>query len=317
MTEPTVDLRVAAVAQVGGDVRCFTLCPAVEGAALPGFTAGAHISLHLPSGLVRDYSLCSDPGEAGHWQIAVKREAEGRGGSIEVHDRLEVGETLTASHPRNTFALPDGDGPLLLLSGGIGITPILSMIPALRRAGRRFRLIHLVRDAADVPFADRMVPTGDEDMMICPRGGARFPVGAALAGLGPDWSVQCCGPMSLIEAAERQAAALNWAPGRLRREVFRAEDVAPRDGDAPIRVTIASTGQVVQVAADKTILDALLGAGVDVPFSCEEGTCGTCITRVLDGDPDHRDMVLMPHEKADHITVCCSRAKSAALTLEL
>lgn len=318
MSDPDLILQVADVADVATDVRAYRLV-AAGGGELPVFEAGAHISLHLPSGLLRDYSLCSDPADSSAWRIAVKREKDGRGGSHEVHCWLTRGARLTVSGPRNHFRLPEGDRPVLLLAAGIGITPILSMVHELRATQRRFRLVYLARDAAHAPFADELVPVADEDMSLHLRdqASARCDLRALLTGLGPHWAVQCCGPLPLIDEVEWLAKTLAWPPERLRREIFRAAEPVMTDADRPLQVRLASTGQVIPIAAGQTILTALLDAGIDVAFSCEEGTCGTCITRILEGEPDHRDSVLMPHEKADHIAVCCSRAKSDMLTLDL
>lgn len=321
MTGDLLSLRVAAVEDVARDIRAYTLVAADPAMPLPTFEAGAHLSLHLPSGLRRDYSLCSDPSGRAAYRIAVLREVEGRGGSREVHEQLHPGTVLAAGSPANHFMLPGGDGPVLLLAGGIGITPILSMLPVLRRQGRRFRLIYLVGGADRVAFAEELRPEGAEDIAIHVRleGGARLDLGPVLAGLGPDWHVMCCGPLGMIAEAEAIVDALGWSPDRLRREHFRAdpEAVEPHDGDHAFAVTIASTGAQVEVPADGSILDALLAAGLDVDFSCEEGTCGTCVTRYLSGEVDHRDAVLTEAERKDQIALCCSRAKSGGLTLDL
>lgn len=315
-----LSLTVAAVDEVARGIRAYTFHAAGLDRPLPPFEAGAHLGLSLPSGLRREYSLCSDPAARDHYRIAVQREETGRGGSSELHDWLAPGTALAVRPPVNHFALPTGQGPVLLLAGGIGITPILSMLQVLRRQGRRFRLLYLVAAAERVAFAETLRPRGAEDIAIHIRAesGARLDLHPVLAGLGADWNVMCCGPAGMIDTAEAIAVRLGWPEGRLRRERFHAAPAAGTPGaEAGFTVTLARSGRQVEVAPGESILAALLSAGVDVDYSCEEGTCGTCITRFLTGEPDHRDSVLMPSERADRIALCCSRAGSGGLTLDL
>ena len=313
-----LSLKVQSVRQETHCNRVYTLVPANAG-PLPEVSAGAHLTLHLPSGLERQYSICSDPVRRDAWQIAVKREDDGRGGSIEVHQSLTEGSVVPASGPDNHFPLPDGDAPILLLAGGIGITPIAAMIHQLRNEGRTFRLVYMVRSVGDVMFRDLLEQRHGEhlEIHITEAEERRADLDAILTGSEPGTHVQCCGPLPMIEEVQQITERLGWDPELVRRAVFRIEDNPVHEGDQPFTVTLASSGREIAVAGDQTILDALLSAGVDVDFSCEEGTCGTCITRVLSGTIDHRDQVLMANERKDHITICCSRSGGGNLTLDL
>lgn len=315
-----LNLTVTQVDEVARDIRAFRLRAAANEPALPAFGAGAHLTLLLPSGLRRAYSLCSDPDDRDEYRIAVQREARGAG-SRELHGWLRPGTEVTAQAPVNRFPLPHGDGPVLLLAGGIGVTPILSMVHALRHMGRRFRLIYLVAAPSRIAFREDLVPQGAEDITVHVRAesSGRLDLAPVFAGLGPAWSVMCCGPSGLLKCAGEIAQRLGWEDGRLRSERFRADrDTSDRAAqDRSFTVTLARSGRSVEVPPGRSILASLLEAGVDVDYSCEEGTCGTCITRVLDGVPDHRDAVLTPVERDGQIAICCSRAKSGKLTLDL
>jgi ferredoxin-NADP reductase len=308
-------MTVAAVDEIARGIRRVTLTSA---SPLPSFEAGAHVTLYLPSGLRREYSLCSDPQDRSAWQIAVKREDAGRGGSVEVHRDLLPGRQVRVGLPQNRFPLPEDDAPILLLAGGIGITPIVSMIHALRARGQGFQLLYCVRNAADIAFRDVLTPRSGEVTSIHVRdeAGRRADLRAILATLTDGTRVLCCGPGEMVGEAEAAVASLGWPPERFRRELFRAVDAGP-GADTTFSVTLASSGERVEVASDQTILEALLAAGHDVDYSCNEGTCGTCATRVIAGDPDHRDAVLTPAERRTLMTICCSRALGRELILDL
>jgi vanillate O-demethylase ferredoxin subunit len=314
-TGRVLTMTVAAVDEIALGIRRLTLTSA---APLPSFEAGAHVTLYLPSGLRREYSLCSDPGDRSAWQIAVKREDAGRGGSVEVHRDLLAGRQIQVGLPQNRFPLPEDDAPILLLAGGIGITPIVSMVHALRARGKGFRLLYCVPTAADIAFGDVLTPRSGEEISIHVRdqAGRRADVPAMLAALTDGTRVLCCGPGEMVAEAEAAVASLGWPPERFRRELFHAVDAGPA-ADTTFSVTLASSGERVEVPAGQTILEALLAAGHDVDYSCEEGTCGTCATRVIAGEPDHRDAVLTPAERRTLMTICCSRALGRELVLDL
>ncbi len=313
-------LRVRAIAELTPRIRSFELVPAEPGAVLPPFTAGAHLTVHLPSGLQRQYSLCNDPAERHRYVIAVQREENGRGGSEEMFRAVHVGETITVGLPRNHFPLHEADAePAVLIAGGIGVTPILAMARHLSASGRPFSLVHLARDPEAAPFAEELAAfaAAGAPVTVHHDGGdpARaFDLAGFLAALPATAHVYCCGPAGLMAAVESLGAGRGE---RLHFEHFSNDDAGPRSGDRPFTVVLARSGREVAVAADTTILQALLDAGLDVDYSCTEGTCGTCITRLVAGEPDHRDMVLLPGEKADSIVICCSRAKGDRLVLDL
>ena len=313
-------LKVRAIAELTPRIRSFELVPPVRGETLPAFTAGAHLTVHLPSGLERQYSLCNDPAERHRYVIAVQREENGRGGSEEMFRAVHVGDAITVGLPRNHFPLhEEGEGESVLIAGGIGVTPILAMARHLAATGRRFSVLHLTRDPEATPFADELAAFAAAGMAVTLHhdGGdpARaFDLAGFLGSLPETAHVYCCGPTGLMAAVETLGAARG---DRLHFEHFSNDDAGPRSGDQAFTVVLGRSGREIGVAADTTILQALLDAGLDVDYSCTEGTCGTCITRLLEGEPDHRDLVLLPEEKADNIVICCSRAKGARHVLEL
>ena len=293
---------------------------AAEGGELPAFDAGAHVDFHLADGCVRSYSLCNDPAERHRYCFGVLREANSRGGSIAMH-ALQEGDVVQVSAPQNHFPLVAGEQHVLL-AGGIGVTPIWSMAQQLHREGQRFVMHYAARSrdsAAFVPELQAMPwaehlhthwDDGAEDQ--------RLNLTALLAAPQPGQQLYVCGPQGLIEATRAKARALGWPDAQVHFELFGAT-VAPQSGDQPFTVIVASSGQRVDVAADQTPLQALLAAGVNVPMACEQGVCGTCLTRVIDGVPEHRDQYLTPDEQAanDQFTPCCSRSRTQTLTLDV
>ncbi|MGI6873048.1 PDR/VanB family oxidoreductase [Amycolatopsis sp. 3B14] len=283
------------------------------GAALPAWEPGAHLSLHLPNGLVREYSLCGDPADGHSWTVAVLREPSSRGGSAWVHERLTPGTLIEVDGPRNNFALEDAPRHLLI-AGGIGITPLLAMANTLQQRGSDWSMLYCGRSRSSMAFladlpADRVRVHADDE-----RGGPPD-LAAELTGLRPGTLVYCCGPEPLIAAVE---AALPDA-SILRVERFRAPTTAPATPDESFDVVCGGSGRRIPVPAGVSILDALAGAGVSVPNSCREGVCGTCETKVLAGEPEHRDFLLSDDEKAAGGTmlICVSRSRSAELVLDV
>lgn len=321
MNIATMSVRVARKQQEAQDICSLELTP-VEGAALPAFTAGAHIDVHLPGGLVRQYSLCNAPGETHRYQIAVLRDAASRGGSAAVHDQVVEGDTLTISAPRNLFAL-DAQAPHhLLLAGGIGITPLLAMAEQLWATGQSFSLHHCSRSRERTAFLSRLAQAPYAAQVHHHWGGGATPqrldLPTTLARAPAGTHLYVCGPQGFMDAALSAGRAAGWAEDRLHREYFGARPVQP-DAGGSFELEIASSGQIIVVRADQTALAALHAAGVDIPMSCEQGVCGTCLTRVKAGTPDHRDQYLEPHEQAAHdqFLPCCSRAVSPRLVLDL
>jgi vanillate O-demethylase ferredoxin subunit len=297
---------------------------APDGGPLPAFAAGAHIDVHLGPGLVRPYSLCNSPAEDRRYVIAVLREPKSRGGSVAVHDAVQSGDRLQISAPKNNFALVP-QAPALLLAGGIGITPILAMAHQLMADATPFALHYCARSRERAAFVPQMQASLPPGTLHChfDDGPAdqRLDLAQVLRQVRPDTHVYICGPGGFIDHALATARESRWPEAQVHRELFSVDPqrVAPTAGDTPFDLRIASTGQLIRVAAAESAAAALARAGVQVPVACEQGICGTCVTRVLEGTPDHRDMYFTAQEHArnDQFTPCCSRARSPLLVLDL
>lgn len=297
------------------DVVALTLA-AADGRPLPGWHPGAHIDVRLPSGRVRQYSLCGDP-DADTYRIAVRRIPDGGGGSVEVHDALPVGATVTTLGPRNAFPLsvPGYGSPaerLRFIAGGIGITPILPMVRLADRLGVDWSLIYTGRSRASLPFLDELERFGDRVHVRTDDAGGLPGAEELLGPCPPGTAVYACGPAALLTAIRTRLAGRDDV--ELHFERFAAPPVV--DG-RPFSVTVASTGRRIDVGADETLLAALNRSGVAAPYSCRQGFCGSCRTRVLSGAVDHRDTLLTDPEREDHMLICVSRAAGAHLTLDL
>lgn len=315
-----IKVRVASRARAAeGIVRLDLVC--AEGRDLPPFEAGAHVDLFLENGLTRQYSLCNDPADRGRYQIAVLREPTSRGGSAYVHEALTEGATLDISVPRNLFALDESAEEHLLFAGGVGVTPILAMARRLHALGSPFVLHYCARDRSRAAFLDELSAAPFADavrLSFDAEPDTRLDLDATLARPAPERRLYVCGPGGFMTHVIDGALARGWTPAQIRKEHFAAAPVAEGE-DQPFELLIASTGQVVPVAAGQTAAQALEAAGVFVPVSCEQGVCGTCLTRVTDGEPDHRDAFQTDEERAanDQFTPCCSRARSPRLVLDL
>ncbi|NTX27196.1 oxidoreductase [Burkholderia pyrrocinia] len=316
---------------VATDICAFELAPA-DGTALPPFTAGAHIDVHV-GGFVRQYSLCNSPSEAGVYRLGVLREPASRGGSLAMH-ACEPGTTLDISAPRNHFPLDPRAAHSVLLAGGIGITPLLSMAAHLIETGQSFELHYCAREPARAAFLDRLDTPGLKARTRLwfddAPGGRRIDFPHLLAKPDARTHLYVCGPGGFIGAVLAAAAQAGWDPANVHREYFGAAGLgatgvdaatAPGEdgGDRTFQVSLAQSGRVVDVPAGTTIVEALRGCGIEVPVSCEQGVCGTCLTRVLSGTPDHRDVYLTDDERAanDRMLPCCSRAVTPLLVLDL
>jgi vanillate O-demethylase ferredoxin subunit len=313
-------VRVAARTREAEDIVSFEL-EASDGASLPPFSAGAHIDVEVRPGLVRQYSLCNDPSEAQRYLIAVMRDPHSRGGSAGMHDGVEAGATLRISAPRNHFPLAPAAN-ILLFAGGIGITPILCMAERLAQTRADFTLHYSCRSPGRAAFRERIAASGFAGRVrfhFDTEGEAqRLDLDAVLSRVRGDTHLYVCGPPGYIEAVTGAARRQGWPDDRIHLEYFGA---APRDaaGDRPFDIRIASTGKVYTVPADRPVIRVLEEHGIEVQVSCEQGVCGTCITRVLEGTPDHRDQYFTDEERErnDQFTPCCSRAKSGVLVLDL
>lgn len=294
---------------------------ATDGTLLPSFTAGAHIDVHLGAGLIRQYSLCNDPGERHRYCIAVLREPQSRGGSQSMHEKVQEGQTLTISEPRNHFPLVPAKRSLLL-AGGIGVTPILAMAKTLHAQGADFEMHYCGRSASKMAFLEELSHSTFKSAVHIHvddgKGYEPFDAQSTLRKLQPDTHLYVCGPGGFMNHVLDTAKTCGWAESQLHREYFAA---APVDttGDGSFEVKLARSGQCYEVPAEKTVLDVLLAQGLDIPFSCESGVCGTCMTRVIAGTPDHRDSYLSDAEHAagDQFMPCCSRSKSPVLVLDI
>lgn len=315
-----LEVRLHAIRFQARNIHSFELQP-VNGGELPPFTAGSHIDLHLSNGLIRSYSLANAPVERHRYVVGVNRDAKSRGGSAYMHDALKVGHVLQVSEPRNNFPLFEEAPHTVFIAGGIGITPIRSMISRLQALGRSWELFYCARDRQSAAYLDELRAMGERVQTNLhfnfnhEPGGQLLDIAALVGRLDESTHVYCCGPLSMLAAFEAATAGLPQE--RVHVEYFSAKEQPAAEGG--FQVELARTKRVIQVTRGKTILDALLDAGVDVPYSCMEGVCATCETRVLEGVPDHRDLVLSKQEQAanDRMMVCCSGSKSERLVLDL
>ncbi|GAA3680510.1 PDR/VanB family oxidoreductase [Arthrobacter ginkgonis] len=310
-----VEVRVLATRWEAEDIVSFRLA-AEDGSALPAWTPGAHVDVHLPSGKVRQYSLCGDPADRAEYRIAVLRQPQGRGGSEEVHRELRAGTVLKLGSPRNDFALEEAPA-YVFVAGGIGITPILPMIREAAARGSAWRLVYGARSRGHFAFLSELdgVPGGTVELYAQDQDG--HPPLAPVAAAGLNGPIYCCGPAPLLDALAREMDGAGSA-GNLRFERFAplALEAANEQG---FEVLLAASGTVVAVGPEVSVLDAVREAGVAVPSSCEMGICGTCETTVIDGTVDHRDDLLTPEEKAagNSMMICVSRCLSKRLVLDL
>lgn len=313
MTDPELHLVVEKKELLADDVVLLTLRDP-SGAELPEWTPGAHLDLVLTADLVRQYSLCGDPGERSVYRVAVLREPAGRGGSAHVHDVVAEGDTVLVRGPRNRFALVDAPG-YVFVAGGIGITPLVPMIAAAHAAGADWRLVHGGRSRASMAFTE-LAGRHPDRVTLVPQDEAGLLDVAGILAAAAGRPVYCCGPEGLLAAVEAEGERLG-VPVHVER--FSARPGALDGPDEAFEVELSGSGTVVAVPAGCSILDALEGAGIATLSSCREGTCGTCETGVLAGEPDHRDSLLTEEERASNevMMLCVSRSRSPRLVLEL
>ncbi|RTL56874.1 MAG: oxidoreductase [Rhodocyclaceae bacterium] len=294
----------------------------VERNSLPMCSAGAHIDVYLPNGIIRQYSLCEIRPEADKYVIAVLLDPKSRGGSRWMHEELSIGAQLRISEPKNLFPLNMNAKKFIFLAGGIGITPILAMAYAVESIGGVFELHYCARSKKKMAFHDRIAQSAF-------KGKAHFywddekntralQLNELLSHPSPDVHLYVCGPKGFIDAAVLAAAEMKWSKKNVHFEHFSNAAVNSENGGV-FSVRLASSGKCISVGSKETIAAALRREGVTVPLSCEQGVCGTCLIPVISGVPDHRDLYLSDNEKArnDKITVCCSRSLSAELVLDL
>lgn len=316
---PLLKLRVQAIRFQAEGIHALELADP-DGAELPPAPAGAHVDVHLAGGLVRSYSLSGDPADRSAWTLGVLREANGRGGSRAMHERVRVGELLTVGAPRNAFALVPGAAHTVLLAGGIGITPLKAMAHTLSRQGQSFELHYCARSPRNAAFAAELrglVPQGRLHFHFddgVPGQGLNIP--ALLRQQADGAHLYYCGPAGFMQACAEASA--HWTPGSVHSEHFKPpESPAKSAPDASFEVRLARRGITVPVSPDQTIVRAIEVAGLRVPTSCLAGLCGSCKVDYLEGDVEHNDYILSDEEKTRCLTLCVSRARSPLLVLDL
>ena len=311
-------VQVADVRAEARDVMTLEL-HAVSGGALPPFEPGAHLDLHLANGLVRQYSLTNDWRETDRYIIGVGRADKGRGGSDYVHSQIRAGMQLKISAPRNNFPLDAEAERFLFIAGGIGVTPILAMVRWCVAQGKPWRIIYAARSRQRAAFYEEICDLASScaQFHFDDECGQVLDVGQAVASWTPGERIYCCGPTPLMEAVKNLTEKL--PSGTVRFEWFTVPDTEQPQDFEGFSVRLERSGEELNVPPDKSILEVLEEHGLEVPFSCREGLCGTCVTNVLAGEPDHRDYVLSDEERESGklMTICCSRSKSPTLTLDL
>ncbi|WP_420839640.1 PDR/VanB family oxidoreductase [Cupriavidus yeoncheonensis] len=318
----TLLARVHSVRPIAEGVVSIALRPASPDVGFPAFTAGSHIDLHLPNGMVRSYSIHSSSGESGQYSIGVLRDRSSRGGSSWIHSHLKTGDTIRISKPRNNFALDESAQRSVFIAGGIGITPLLSMIHRLRQLGRNAHILYCARARTQSPLLDALLEmAGDQLTVQChfsDEARSNADIKAFLSGFAAADHFYCCGPSPMLDAFEAACEALGLP--HIHVERFRAAEHGeqPAAGGQCV-VELARSGRSLTIRRDKPLLKFLLEAEVEIEYSCEEGVCGACETRILAGEADHRDSVLSKSQKASNSAMmpCVSRCRSDRLVLDL
>ncbi|PJX20493.1 hypothetical protein CAP48_19020 [Advenella sp. S44] len=323
----TLKARLHSIEYVASGIHSFEFRP-LEGSAWPRFSAGAHIDIHFADELSRSYSLINPEGECHRYVVAINRDEHGKGGSRYLHDTLRVGTCLSISEPRNTFPLNESANHSVFIAGGIGITPLWSMIQRLTQLGSPWTLHYAARERVNAAFVEQLEMLQQPDQSECHLYFDQEPSGRymdlrSVVGSCPTGAhIYCCGPVRMLEAFEQVVTELHIAQDRVHREYFAVPATPSKMAghtDQAFNVLLAKSGRSVAVDKDTTILEALLDEGVDVPYSCMSGICGACMTNVLKGEPDHRDLVLTEEEKDSGkvMLICCSRSKSSEIELDL
>lgn len=314
-TTTLMDVRLTAATSAARGTTLYRLAR-TDGRTLPSATAGSHIDLHLPIGLIRQYSLILGAEPSYEYVIGVKLDEQSRGGSVYIHNNLRIGSTIKISMPRNHFPLNEQAGHSVLIAGGIGITPIFSMVQRLIQLGRPWDLYYACRSRADMAFLDALNDLPQAHLHFDDeRNGAHMDLRDIVSRAPANAHHYCCGPLPLMAAFEAASAALR--PQQVHVEYFTPKEAPTLNGEFTVR--LARSGQTLRVPEGRSILEVVEDVGVMVEHSCTEGICGTCETKVLGGIPDHRDSVLTAAEQAANNTmmICCSRSKSEELVLDL
>ncbi|MDG4669301.1 PDR/VanB family oxidoreductase [Mycobacterium sp. 236(2023)] len=287
-----------------------------DGKPFPRWTPGSHVDLILGDVPTRQYSLCGDPSDHDTWRLGVLRDPEGRGSSLFVHDTLRAGDVIRIRGPRNNFPLVDAPH-YLFIAGGIGVTPILPMIAAAHAAGANWNLVYGGRRRASMAFVDELAGYGDRVSLHPHDETGMLDLDSLLGSPRPDTLVYCCGPEPLLTAVEQRCAA--WPSGSLHVERFNAKPLTEPARSDSFDVVLTASQLTLTIPPDRSILDVVEEAGVDPLYSCGEGTCGSCETPVLEGEPDHRDSVLSAEQRQanDCMMICVSRSRTPRLVLDL
>ncbi len=296
-------------------INAFRLEP-LSGESFPPFTAGAHIDVNLSNGLIRSYSLYNDPAQSNLYEIGVQKDPESRGGSVHIHNTWKAGDIVEISEPKNNFPLHEDAPETILIAGGVGVTPMLSMIARLETLNKPWRLYYGAKSSVRAAFTKKLQDR--QEVMICIADDPVAPkldLDSIILEASPEAHIYCCGPQGMLEAFVAKTA--QRPSGRSHIEYFNAStEIATGGGYSLI---LAQSGQTIEVNEGETMLDAMLDAGVDIGFACLEGVCGTCKVKVLNGVLDHRDHFLTEEEKSANSAVipCCSTARSETLELDI
>lgn len=315
-----MELSIRAINPEADDIVSLELMP-TDGKPLPPFTAGAHIDLKLGNGLTRSYSLVNDPAERDRYVVAVNKDPASRGGSKYIHENLKAGQTLEVSEPRNNFPLIENAPLVVLIAGGIGVTPMYCMVRRLEALGRPWKLFYSARSRSraaylkEIQALEAEAPGRVHLHILDEAGGRLTDLNAIIGDVPPDAHLYCCGPGAMLQAFEQ--AASSRQPETVHVEYFSALQESALGGG--FNVVLARSQRTIQIQSGKSILEGLLSCGVEVSHACQEGVCGACQTTVLDGAPDHRDSFLTPREKSGGKTMmlCCSGSLSDTLVLDL
>jgi vanillate O-demethylase ferredoxin subunit len=320
-SDGSFNVRILRREQVADDTICLTLVSA-DASALPRFAAGSHIDVHIDDGLVRQYSLLNNPlAENGdHYKIGVLRDPNSRGGSVTIHERFREGGVVRIGLPRCNFPLIVEGQHSFLIAGGIGITPMLSMAQTLKADAKQFELHYCARTREKAAFLQEIESAGlaANTMLHLDDGSQeqKFHPGQTLRTPREHHHVYVCGPSGFIDFVVESAKAAGWPASQIHVERFKSDAITV---GAPFVVRAERSGIETEVKPEETIVSALSRMGLVIPVSCEQGVCGTCLTRVLEGKPDHRDSYQTDEEKdrSDHLTLCCSRSLSPRLVLDI
>ena len=320
------DVQVQSIGSETKAIRSYVLAHP-ERHSLPEFSAGAHIDVHLENGLIRQYSLCSCDADPSHYRIGVLRESPGTGGSEYLFDQVQVGDRLKISAPKNLFKLVPEAKHHLLIAGGIGITPLLSMVRKLERDKAKYTMHYCTRSPQDTAFREELQGLVHHGRLEFHFDGGNPEYGldlqAALDNVPEGTHLYYCGPPGLMDAARK--ASCHWPTGTVHYEYFSTDSLDSLDVNArndrasakEFQIRVASSGESLTVLPHQTIVDVLRDNGYVVDTSCEEGICGTCLTRYLDGEPEHHDQILDESDRETYLTICCARSKTPELVLDL